>query len=403
MAGSACPYCYERIDRRRLAYQCTGRGVPGRAGCTRTVDPARSGLTGYGAPMLPVFPAPGGALSVLTGGLRRAPCPRCGGPTGVRACPVCHTPLPAAFAEADVPLVGVVGGKGAGKTVYLAVLNHELRHAVRRRFDADIRFSGDQQPVGAGFGSPRLWLENYEKALFEDGSLPEGTAAAETGRRVPLVMEWRQPRTRNGRSRYATTLLSFYDAAGEDFASEYSKAQKYVEIAHGLVVLLDPWQLPDLPPEVAVPSAAVAGAEKPIDVLNRVTELLRAGTGGSTGKLLRTPLAVVFAKIDALYPALDPDDPVLARPPEVAGYDEDAGATTHEHVRALLHRFGADDIDAHLRHTYRDFRYFAVSALGTPPDYADGRIDAGGVRPLRVEEPLLWLLSRWNVVERIRT
>jgi hypothetical protein len=401
MATSACPYCYETINRARLAYQCTGRGVPGRTGCGRTVDPVRAQLTGYGAPMLPVFPPPAGRFAAVTGGPRRAPCPQCGGPTGVRACPICHTPLPAAFAEADVPLVGVVGGKGAGKTVYLAVLNHELRHAVRRRFDADIRFSGDQQPVGSGFGSPRAWLENYEKALFEDGELPAGTTAADTGRRVPLVLEWRQPRSRAGRTRYATTLLSFYDAAGEDFVSESSKQQKYVEIADGLVVLLDPWQLPDLPPEVTVPAAAVSGAEKPIDVLNRVTELLRAGSGGSTDKKLRTPIAVVFAKIDALYPALDPDDPVLARPPAAAGYDERAGATTHEHVRALLHRFGADDIDAHLRHTYRDFRYFAVSALGMPPDYTDARVDPGGVRPLRVEEPLLWLLSKWNVVERI--
>jgi hypothetical protein len=64
----------------------------------------------------------------------------------------------------------------------------------------------------------------------------------------------------------------------------------------------------------------------------------------------------------------------------------------------MLHEYGADDIDALLMFNYKTFRYFAVSALGAAPDYATGVVDKAGVRPRRVEEPLLWLLSRFGVL-----
>jgi hypothetical protein len=47
---------------------------------------------------------------------------------------------------------------------------------------------------------------------------------------------------------------------------------------------------------------------------------------------------------------------------------------------------------------YSAFRYFAVSALGAEPDYRRATVDEAGVQPFRVEEPLLWLLSRFDVV-----
>ncbi len=80
------------------------------------------------------------------------------------------------------------------------------------------------------------------------------------------------------------------------------------------------------------------------------------------------------------------------------GYDEEAGQSAHEHVRAMLHEYGADDVDLHLSHNYSAFRYFAVSALGAPR--LRDRVVDGNVRPFRVEEPLLWLLNRFGVIER---
>lgn len=397
MAMVACPYCYNTINQARLAYQCLGRGSPGsKIRCSRSPDPDRARLTDVNVPSYPVFPAGSRGL----GSPRHAPCPTCGGVTGVRACPVCHTPLSATFVDSDSPLVGMVGGKGAGKTVYLAVLHHELRTAVRRRFQADIRMTGDQQ---GGAGSPRQWLERNEEQLFIDHKLFEGTAAARDGMRAPVVIEWRQPKRRLGRTVYDTTVLSFYDAAGEDLTSlDRVHTQAYLGVAGGLILLLDPWQLPGALERIDVPRSAVRDAAPPLEVLSKITDMLRTTHRVKAKHRVRVPLAVVFAKMDAFFPVLGANHPLLAAAPALPGYDESAGADTHEHVRAILHQYGADDVDAHLELNYASFRYFAVSALGAAPDYSSQVVDAGGPQPFRVEEPLLWLLNRFGVIDRSR-
>jgi hypothetical protein len=401
MATVACPYCYHLINQGKLAYQCLGRGVPGRPRCAKREDERRQQLTNVRTAAYPTFvPESRSMLGRPLRSVRMAACPHCGGRTGVRACPACHTPLSSIFVESRSPLVGMVGGKGAGKTVYLSVLHHELHTTVRRRFQADIRLSGDQQ---GGVGSPRQWLEDYEDQLFRHGRLFEQTAGPLNGLRAPVVIEWRQPKRRLGLETFATTVVSFYDTAGEDLTTQDRvHTQAYLVVANGLVLLLDPWQLPGAMDRIDVPATVVREAEPPLDVLNRITELLRVSHQVKASRRVKVPLAVVFAKMDAFFPVLGGNHPLLAKPAALPGYAETAGQDTHEYVRAMLHDYGADDIDAHVMHNYETFRYFAVSALGAAPNYAAKEVDPGGVQPFRVEEPLLWLLSGFGVIGRSR-
>jgi len=301
MATVACPYCYHLINQGKLAYQCLGRGVPGGSRCAKREDERRQQLTDVRTAAYPTFVPPttfvtrsrrlfGSAL----GRARMAACPHCGGRTGVRACPSCHTPLSSIFADSRSPLVGMVGGKGAGKTVYLSVLHHELRTTVRRRFQADIRLTGDQQ---GGAGSPRQWLQNYEEQLFTHGRLFEQTAGALNGVRAPVVVEWRQPKRRLGRQTFGTTVLSFYDAAGEDLSNQDRvHTQAYLGGANGLVLLLDPWQLPGAMNRIEVPASAVREAEAPLEVLNRITELLRVSHNVKASRRVKVPLATPITR-----------------------------------------------------------------------------------------------------------
>jgi hypothetical protein len=395
MSKVACPYCYHRIDLARLRFQCSGRATPGRDRCRRTVDDDRVRLTGYGGASLPTF-APPESRSPLP--QRTAPCPKCGAVTGIRACPTCKTPLPANFADSRSPLIGMVGGKNAGKTVYTTVLVHELRHKIRQRFAADIYFAGDQQ---GGAATVSDWLADYERTLFADNALFEQTRSAAGGIKVPLVLQWRQPRRIFGRTQHSTTTLSFYDAAGEDMTNqEFVNAQAYLTAADALIVLLDPFQFKGAHDRIAVPDEARRDTEPPLHVLTRITELLRASNGVSARRRIATPIAVVFSKIDAFYRMLGDDHPLLRQPDAQPYYDEAVGRDTDEHLRALLTELDADDIDTHLRAHYKTFRYFAVSSLGAEPDYRGRRIDPGGVRPFRVDEPLLWLLGRFRIIER---
>lgn len=393
---AACPYCYHRIDLTELRFQCTGRPAPGRGRCARVVDEDRKRLTGFSGASWPSFPPPESKSPLPP---RLAPCPDCRGPSGIRVCQVCRTPLPANFADSRSPLIGMVGGKDAGKTVYMTVLAHELRHNIRRRFAADIRFAGDQQ---GGSGSASDWLQDYEQSLFGKNTLFESTAGARDGVKVPLVLQWRQPgRGLLSREVYRTSTLSFYDAAGEDMTNqEFVNAQAYLKSANGLIVLLDPFKLPGTHDRIAVPDSSRRDAERPQDVLARITELLRTSHGVKGSRNIPIPIAVVFSKIDAFYSMLGDGHPLLRQPDTGPFYDEANGRDTDEHLRALLTELDADDLDVHLRSNYKKFRYFAVSSLGAEPDYDRRIVDRGGVRPFRVDEPLLWLLGLFKIIER---
>ena len=106
----------------------------------------------------------------------------------------------------------------------------------------------------------------------------------------------------------------------------------------------------------------------------------------------------MFTKIDAFFPKLDRGNPLMTTAPAMQAYPDADGQAVHEHILALLHQWNAQDIDTHLRLNYSNFRYFGVSALGAEPDYENLRVAAGGVRPHRVEDPVLWLLSKTGTV-----
>ncbi len=200
---------------------------------------------------------------------------------------------------------------------------------------------------------------------------------------------------------HSTTTLSFYDAAGEDMTTqEFVNAQAYLTSADGLIVLLDPFQLKGSLDRITVPGRSRQDADPPINVLTRITELLRSSGGVRASRKITTPIAVVFSKFDAFFPMLGDGHPLLRPAPAGPHYDEAHGRDTDEHLRAFLTDLGADDIDAHLRSHYKKFRYFPVSSLGAEPDYDEGRVDPGGVRPFRVDEPLLWLLGLFKVIDR---
>jgi hypothetical protein len=394
MSKISCPYCYHRVDGNRLWYQCTGRGSPGRAGCKLTRDEARERETGYREASRPAFGLPGSPRPFWPA---RAGCPRCGAESGIRVCPRCHTPLSANFGASASPLIAMVGAKGTGKTVFLTVLAHELLGDLRRRFDADVRLTGSGQRAALG---ERLEVGR----VFTDQQLMAQTAQATDGRRPPAVFEWRQEhRVANLLRRFRTTYLSFYDTAGEDLTNqEATHDLTYLGAADALILLLDPFMIPAARDRVRIPPEAIAATEPTIDVVNRITEKLRVSHTVRSSRTIKIPVAVAFAKIDAFFDLLGGDHPLLRQAPATAAYDELAGQATHEQVRALLYEWGADDIDTHLRFNYANFRYFAVSSLGAPPDYATGAINPRGVHPFRVTEPLLWLLSHFGVVPRQR-
>ncbi|MBL7258035.1 hypothetical protein [Paractinoplanes lichenicola] len=394
MATLACPYCYARINLREPWFRCTGRKPPGKEACKRSQDEAQVRELNNMELVLPSFEATSRGFRSIN----EATCPDCGVVSGVKVCSNCHSRLPATFGEGKSPLIAMAGAKHTGKTVFLRVLANQLRQGMGQRFGADVRLTGDvsfktEDEGGHGFGDPSA-------DLFPTGKLLAHTAAAKGGRREPMVFAWRQKRRLTG---YDTTFLSFFDTAGEDLNKQDTVDNLgYLAAADALILVLDPFMIPQARDRLSLPPEALIKGTSTLDVVNRVTENLRTSHRIGGRKNIAIPVAVAFAKIDAFFDVLGEDHPLVRRPQPGPFYDDDSGRATHEHVKGLLHDWGASDIDTHLKHNYTTFRYFAISALGAEPDYRANRVDDRGVHPFRVDEPLLWLLSRFNVVPRSR-
>jgi hypothetical protein len=377
---TACPFCFHKIDSSNLAFQCSGRG---NEDCVKEADEARIKLTGnHAKTFLTFMPEKGRASSAV--------CPKCGGEAKRRACPVCHTALPLDFVGSRNPMIGLVGSKGSGKTVLMVVLVKQMREVIGRRYDADIRIATDNPDGQQGLST---YKENREKPLFSGRTLPQGTSQlAARQYATPIVLRWRSRKS---------TMLSFVDSAGEDLNdTETVFTLQYLSVCDSLIITLDPFALPGARARLKLPEAATqVDDDVPLDVVSRITEILRTEHKVKDKKKINIPVAIVFTKIDAFYPMLDQHNPIMAAAPSVPAYANADGEAVHEHMRALLDEWGADDIDRHMRQNYGDYRYFAVSALGAEPDYTTGQVAAGGVQPHRVEDPVLWLMSKAGTVK----
>jgi hypothetical protein len=135
-------------------------------------------------------------------------------------------------------------------------------------------------------------------------------------------------------------------------------------------------------------------------VIARVTEALRQRQGTPAGDRLRVPVAVALTKVDALAPALARQSALHRDRATPAALDLDDREAVDAQVRGLLHEWEAGQLDVYLRQQYAEYALFGLSALGGVP--REGRVGTGGVRPHRVEDPLLWLLHRFGMLDGTR-
>ncbi len=400
----ACPYCYRTFREREILFRCSGRAGPKGKTCTTSIDRVLASQMGDHEPRFPVFAANGRKVTAVHRGTGA-----CEEETNYRICPHCHSQLPVHFGQVDSRMIALVGAKDSGKTVFMTVLLHELMYDVGRRFNAAV--------LGADEWTRRSFEDEYEKRLYKDHELYGGTKTARAsagGRRPPLVFSFTVDGRIGGEGRWAgggrvrRSLLSFFDTAGEDLVSQQSVEAnvRYLTSADGIILLLDPLQMggarpladPDAVPEMR------GGADTPAKVLARIIELLHLSLKTKGNRLIDKPIAVAFSKMDALLAALPDESPLRRSPPGGARFDEGDSRAVHEHVRALLYDWEGGILDAVLRKNFSKYRFFGLSALGEAPvrgsDGRSQRISDRGIKPLRVEDPFLWLLSVFGTVTR---
>ncbi len=406
MTTVVCPYCFDRTSARRLPFRCLmlATGVRGSKRCDAERDDTWAEFMGPAVPASarmrgPVFAGPRRQVGLGSAGTRTA-CPGCGVPTTVRVCPGCHNDLPSDYCEQDSRIIALVGAKASGKSTYVTVLVNELRHRVGAAYDASLA------PMGSA--TQRRDRELAED-LYDRLRLPEATRPAALGFNDPLIYRLSLPGARHpgagwpgsgrkdGGSRH--TALVFFDAAGEDLGSAEAmdRYTQYLGAADGIVLLVDPLQLGSVRDSLApgegppLPAAETPPAQIAADL---AAQLRAHGHGDSRGRV-RTPIAVAVTKIDMLSSLLVPHSPLLRSAAHPGGrLDRDDLSAVHEEVRELLTGWDSGALYRQLERDFSQLGLFGLSALGAPPP-ADAPADApkSGPQPLRVEDPLLWLLA----------
>ncbi len=395
MTTVICPYCFARGPAHRLRYRClmTRSGVRGgRQPCSPQRDDAWAEFKGgTAAPQArmrgPVFDV----RRTLGSGGNRAPCPDCGVLTPVRVCASCHSDLPSDYSDHDSRIIALVGAKATGKSTYVTVLVNELRHRVGSAYRGAL----------AAMGSDTQRRDKEMAAeLYDRLHLPGATPPAALGFNEPLLYRLSLPNAGRFGDGTRHTALVFFDAAGEDLgdAAAVDRYTDYLAAADGIILLVDPLQLPavreELPPGEGPPLPPIETSPQQI-AADIAGQLRGHGRRGARGRL-STPLAVALTKTDMVRPLLPPQSPLLRNARHDGGAFDDADRiAVHEEVRSLLEGWDGGELHRRLDRDFADISFFGLSALGSPPPAtAPADVPKSGPQPVRVEDPLLWLLTR---------
>jgi hypothetical protein len=386
-----CPYCYTSIDLNKVAFRCSGRNPPGRTPCTVGPDGQRQAHFLDDLPVLPTIRMSEASEVYLA--KDEATCSDCGAQSYIRICPECHTVLPHGL-DANSPLFGMVGVRDSGKTVLLSVLHTELTTTIGRRFDASIDATGGTTGLARSFALNRA-------NMADGGTLPGQSDATGRNKKEPAVYEWRYTKKVVGFSRPASTILSFYDNAGEDVSSQ-AKAldQAYLAASSGIILMLDPFGFSGNV-ERAKSRGITLTTTTAEQALDAITFVLQTTHKNNRKNKVKQPLAVVISKIDAFFDDVPSDHPLRQPDSTAPGFDEAASRNVHDHVAALITQWGGDGLLRKLEQNYKTYRLFGVSALGAEPDYAQRRVSARGLLPVRVAEPALWLMATRGFIPKV--
>ncbi|WP_031486846.1 TRAFAC clade GTPase domain-containing protein [Streptomyces bicolor] len=402
MTTVICPYCFDRASAAKLPYRClmTASGVRGGTPCGPQRDDIWAGFMGPGAPPAarmrgPVFtPARRlAALPVPVGprGGSSVPCPDCGVPTPVRVCRACHNDLPSDYCDQDSRIIALVGAKASGKSTYVSVLVNELNQRVGQAYHASLAAMGQ---------TTQQRDREMAEDLYERLRLPDATRPAALGFNDPLLYRLSVPRRGRPGSGTRHTTLVFFDAAGEDLsgAEAMDRYTRYLSAADGIVMLVDPLQLGSVRDRLPVhdgPPLPVVETPPQQIAADLAAQLRAHGKGGSRGRV-STPIAVAVTKTDMLKLLLDPHSPVLRNAPHTDGrFDEDDRLAVHEEIRSLMADWDSGALVRQLELDFAELSLFGLSALGAPPPAeSPADVPKSGPQPVRVEDPLLWLLAR---------
>lgn len=369
MAELICPYCFKRAKRKELHLRC----------------PEECGTD----------------AQYFSGTAKR--CPHGQESSTARFCPHCHNRLEYDYITTKSRIVAMIGSRESGKSTYVGVLIHELRNTIGAAFNgmsAELVGDNSRNRYRALFGGP----------MYKRGETVAATNPIRAERRLePLLFMLRFPRARRPirgrvmRDRLTAAMMIFYDTAGEDILKEerLGRLAAYLDAADGIIFIVDPLQISSVRRAIEDSTPVPENAPDQVEMIQRLAELLRERRGMTSTQKVSIPFAIALTKTDALNGVLPDHSPLRQPGPHHGVYDEADGQHVHDEARATLSAWAdGDNLLNTVNNNFSTYRYFGLSALGAPPT-SKTQISQSGIHPLRVEDPMLWLLGRFGQI-RVR-
>jgi hypothetical protein len=380
-----CPYCFEPFDR-RVAFRCAEPGP----NCPPEPDTELAEFERQRA--LPV----GHVTEFTIGRFRHAPmtanCDRCAKVTRLLLCVHCHNQLPSQFRSVPGRSIAMVGAKGSGKTHVVGTLIHELQGNVCTRFNREPTL----QPVDER--TVQRYRADFHRSLYEEQKVITATrtVTANAALRYPLAYQLKV-----GRERLRALNLVFFDTAGEDLENRdlLDRDARYVASSDAIIALLDPLQYRAVQDQLNGGIPIPDPAPSALELITRVTDAVRIKLELHPRKRIGLPLALVFSKLDAVRGLMDQSSPALRPSGHSGAFDEADAEEVSESIRSHVHEWDGSELENFVTANWSNVKWFGVSALGRPPD---GTALSAGVSPVRVEDPILWCLSEWNMIKSRR-
>ena len=306
-----------------------------------------------------------------------------------RVCRFCRNPLPRRYGKFEAKFISVIGITGSGKTVWLTQLMKNMLHYV--------------QTVGLAIPikSPSV-AEFVEKHEVTPGKpLPGATPGEQL--QQPLFFELVKD-VSDGKKKTYTIVL--YDVSGEELKDPHrvKKYAQFIRNSDGILLLIDSQQFVNQ--QIASGGLAL---DEPTEIMTAVYDEVAHGADDDKCK---TPFAVCISKMDDLIKTRQFTrglTELLERPrtsiPNRFGFAMPLfNAEDYNPIFARLFNFFRDnetDLWQTMNNCFSDYAYFAFSALGCEPDKGeDGKTKYAPktIQPMRVEEPLLWILHRLDFI-----
>ena len=387
MSKVVCPYCFEQFERNDVVFRCNNISR-----CKHEDDPILHKF--WGTPQItgvPIKPS-GGFLGLKLGMPESAKCPECGEKSFLMICPECHNRIPKEMVKKKGYIISIIGARSSGKTNYITTLINELfRHG---RHLGNIGTTAANVTDDPRNNTQQRYERDFFDVLYRQGKCPPQTDINDPKSRIPLIYELSQEK---GDSIY----LVFYDTAGENFANINNIAGnvKFLNESDAVIFLLDTFAVPYVHDKL--------GVKDPIElryntIIDNLLTHFKEGDPTVRDAHFKKPMALVFSKIDAI---LNNDD--LFADTSIAGMSMESNSSflsgsgvslsefdsISNSLQGALMAWDESNFVSTIRNNYKNAKYFGISALGGQPDTAN-KIQK--VRPYRVLDPLVWILSQFK-------